>query len=198
MMKQSLTTPPVFVVSSPRVFFCQGRIEESKACWESPPDKTMKNSLEHLLISSVLVLCLLFTLTKGNSHAQNSIIQLSKLFSNLQDIHDAKQTQEENTKDQVRSDTRKQRGEIGLILALGAPVHVESLQHNDKDTQTDTDKRAWDVDFEDDQQDVEKRQGAWDYDYGLGGGRFGKRFDYNFGGGRWGRDVDHVKQGQAK
>lgn len=158
----------------------------------------MKNSLEHLLISSVLVLCLLFTLTKGNSHAQNSIIQLSKLFSNLQDIHDAKQTQEENTKDQVRSDTRKERSEIGLILALGAPVHVESLQHNDKDTQTDTDKSAWDVDFEDDQQDVEKRQGAWDYDYGLGGGRFGKRFDYNFGGGRWGRDVDHVKQGQAK
>lgn len=39
MTKQSLTTPPVFVVSSPRVF-CQGQIEESKACWESPPGKT--------------------------------------------------------------------------------------------------------------------------------------------------------------
>ncbi|KAK3775702.1 hypothetical protein RRG08_050537 [Elysia crispata] len=39
-----------------------------------------------------------------------------------------------------------------------------------------------------------KRQGAWSYDYGLGGGRFGKRNfdDYGMGGGRWGRDVDHV------
>ncbi|GFR99754.1 betsin [Elysia marginata] len=39
-----------------------------------------------------------------------------------------------------------------------------------------------------------KRQGAWSYDYGLGGGRFGKRSygDYGIGGGRYGRDVDHV------
>ncbi|KAL3854476.1 hypothetical protein ACJMK2_013742 [Sinanodonta woodiana] len=41
---------------------------------------------------------------------------------------------------------------------------------------------------------VEKRQGAWDFDYGLGGGRFGKRgsAEYSLGGGRFGRDVDHV------
>ncbi|PVD37694.1 hypothetical protein C0Q70_00294 [Pomacea canaliculata] len=41
---------------------------------------------------------------------------------------------------------------------------------------------------------VSKRQGAWTYDYGLGGGRFGKRYygDYGIGGGRFGRDVDHV------
>lgn len=40
----------------------------------------------------------------------------------------------------------------------------------------------------------DKRQGAWSYDYGLGGGRFGKRYygDYGIGGGRFGRDVDHV------
>lgn len=44
---------------------------------------------------------------------------------------------------------------------------------------------------------MEKRQGSWDYDYGLGGGRFGKRngfMDYSLGGGRFGRDVDHVVQ----
>lgn len=43
---------------------------------------------------------------------------------------------------------------------------------------------------------VEKRQGSWDYDYGLGGGRFGKRAfgDYSLGGGRFGRDVGHVQQ----
>lgn len=43
--------------------------------------------------------------------------------------------------------------------------------------------------------DVKKRQGSWDYDYGLGGGRFGKRgywADYSLGGGRFGRDTDHV------
>lgn len=43
--------------------------------------------------------------------------------------------------------------------------------------------------------DINKRQGSWDYDYGLGGGRFGKRsmlMDYSFGGGRFGRDVNHV------
>ncbi|XP_046560006.1 uncharacterized protein LOC124269021 [Haliotis rubra] len=42
--------------------------------------------------------------------------------------------------------------------------------------------------------DMRKRQGAWSYDYGLGGGRFGKRNygEYGFGGGRFGRDVDHV------
>ncbi|CAL1547016.1 unnamed protein product [Lymnaea stagnalis] len=41
---------------------------------------------------------------------------------------------------------------------------------------------------------VNKRQGGWSYDYGLGGGRFGKRNygDYGIGGGRFGRDVDHV------
>nr|BBD49873.1 cholecystokinin/sulfakinin-1 [Ambigolimax valentianus] len=41
---------------------------------------------------------------------------------------------------------------------------------------------------------LNKRQGAWSYDYGLGGGRFGKRNygDYGIGGGRFGRDVDHV------
>ena len=43
-------------------------------------------------------------------------------------------------------------------------------------------------------QDFYKRQGAWSYDYGLGGGRFGKRNygDYGIGGGRFGRSVDHV------
>ncbi|XP_041374016.1 uncharacterized protein LOC121387074 [Gigantopelta aegis] len=47
---------------------------------------------------------------------------------------------------------------------------------------------------EDDATDMRKRQGAWSYDYGLGGGRFGKRNygDYGIGGGRFGRDVDHV------
>nr|BBD49874.1 cholecystokinin/sulfakinin 2 [Ambigolimax valentianus] len=41
---------------------------------------------------------------------------------------------------------------------------------------------------------VMKREGGWSYDYGLGGGRFGKRNygDYGIGGGRFGRDVDHV------
>lgn len=44
-----------------------------------------------------------------------------------------------------------------------------------------------------------KRQGAWSYDYGLGGGRFGKRSygDYGIGGGRFGRDVDHVDTNDA-
>ena len=44
---------------------------------------------------------------------------------------------------------------------------------------------------------LDKRQGSWDYDYGLGGGRFGKRngfMDYALGGGRFGRDVDHVRE----
>ncbi|XP_005096263.1 uncharacterized protein LOC101857558 [Aplysia californica] len=46
---------------------------------------------------------------------------------------------------------------------------------------------------------VNKRQGAWSYDYGLGGGRFGKRSygDYGIGGGRFGRDVDHVDLSDA-
>ncbi|XP_060564125.1 uncharacterized protein LOC132723424 isoform X2 [Ruditapes philippinarum] len=47
--------------------------------------------------------------------------------------------------------------------------------------------------------DVNKRQGSWDYDYGLGGGRFGKRGfgDYSLGGGRFGRDVGHVQELEA-
>ena len=48
---------------------------------------------------------------------------------------------------------------------------------------------------------VDKRQGSWDYDYGLGGGRFGKRdgfMDYSLGGGRFGRDVDHALQMEAE
>lgn len=53
-----------------------------------------------------------------------------------------------------------------------------------------------------------KRQGSWDLDYGLGGGRFGKRagklpprvrrpadyFSLGGMGGRFGRDVDHVNE----
>jgi len=44
-----------------------------------------------------------------------------------------------------------------------------------------------------------KRQGAWSYDYGLGGGRFGKRNygDYGIGGGRFGRSLDHVDTGDV-
>lgn len=47
---------------------------------------------------------------------------------------------------------------------------------------------------DDDESIVNKRQGSWSLDYGLGGGRFGKRgyADYGLGGGRYGRDVDHV------
>ena len=86
-----------------------------------------------MVISLVLGLCLLFTLTSGNTQSDNSLLQLSKLFSNLQEIHDTKQTQLENAKDQTRSDTRKGRGEIGLILALGAPVHAGALENNKKD-----------------------------------------------------------------
>ncbi|XP_048778390.2 uncharacterized protein LOC125682051 [Ostrea edulis] len=156
----------------------------------------MKNSLEHLLASSVLVLCLSCAFTNGISQTQNSIVQLSKLFSKLHDIQDTKQSQAESSKDQIRSDTRKQRGEIGVILALGAPVNMETLGEEKvlEDKQTDLSNRGWDIDFDDAEQEVEKRQGAWDYDYGLGGGRFGKRFDYSFGGGRFGRDINHVKQ----
>lgn len=46
---------------------------------------------------------------------------------------------------------------------------------------------------------VSKRQGSWDYDYGLGGGRFGKRAfgDYSLGGGRFGRDVGHAQDLEA-
>lgn len=44
---------------------------------------------------------------------------------------------------------------------------------------------------------LNKRGHGWSYDYGLGGGRFGKRNygDYGIGGGRFGRDVDHVDVG---
>ncbi|XP_052823036.1 uncharacterized protein LOC128247586 isoform X2 [Octopus bimaculoides] len=47
--------------------------------------------------------------------------------------------------------------------------------------------------------DGNKRRGAWYYDYGLGGGRFGKRDydEYGLGGGRFGRDVDHVDMSDA-
>ncbi|XP_062577693.1 uncharacterized protein LOC134239540 [Saccostrea cucullata] len=159
----------------------------------------MKNSLEHLLIFSVFILFLSFTFANESSQTENSISQLSKLFSNLQEIHGTKHNQEENTRDRLRSDTRKQRSEIGLILALGTPVNMESMVDSDKvleeDKHTDDlDKSDWDIDFDDEEQEVNKRQGAWDYEYGLGGGRFGKRFDYSFGGGRWGRDTDHVQQ----
>ncbi|XP_045178504.1 uncharacterized protein LOC123538455 [Mercenaria mercenaria] len=48
--------------------------------------------------------------------------------------------------------------------------------------------------------DVNKRQGSWDYDYGLGGGRFGKRAfgDYSLGGGRFGRDVSRAQGMEAE
>lgn len=52
-------------------------------------------------------------------------------------------------------------------------------------------KRNWNIEMK----SAEKRQG-WDFDYGLGGGRFGKRGlhyrDYPLGGGRFGRDLDHI------
>ena len=46
--------------------------------------------------------------------------------------------------------------------------------------------------------DMKKRQGAWDMDYGWGGGRFGKRadmLDYGWGGGRFGKRADMLDYG---
>jgi len=45
---------------------------------------------------------------------------------------------------------------------------------------------------------LDKRQGAWDMDYGWGGGRFGKRadmLDYGWGGGRFGKRAEMLDYG---
>jgi len=68
-----------------------------------------------------------------------------------------------------------------------------SLLDSDDDDDTDPDPITKDVLSR--RSGFAKRQGDWSYDYGLGGGRFGKRAnygDYGIGGGRFGRDVDHV------
>lgn len=47
-------------------------------------------------------------------------------------------------------------------------------------------------------EEMKKRQGAWDMDYGWGGGRFGKRadmLDYGWGGGRFGKRADMLDYG---
>ncbi|CAE1298268.1 unnamed protein product [Acanthosepion pharaonis] len=82
------------------------------------------------------------------------------------------------------------------VLTASARHFISSAFHKKRSGLSAQKKRDLDLAGRDD--DASKRRGAWYYDYGLGGGRFGKRKDYGYtddygiGGGRFGRDVDHV------
>lgn len=91
----------------------------------------------------------------------------------------------------IESDSVK--GEIYILAKLLGPIR--QLTNRLEDIEAIIERAATDHEFA---MEVAKRQGgAWDMDYGWGGGRFGKR-DSNkrydaFGlGGRFGRSVDHV------
>ena len=86
------------------------------------------------------------------------------------------------------------KGEIVFLAKILGPLR--QLPNKLEDIEAIIERAATDKDFV---MEVAKRQGgAWDMDYGWGGGRFGKRdsdkrYD-SFGlGGRFGRSVDHVE-----
>lgn len=126
--------------------------------------------------------------TRFNDIQNDELTRLSKLIAKMSRLRETKNdntfTQNGN---QVKPDSQ-QRENYGLLLSLNEPIKIEEFPNKnflktDKSVSEKSNSAA-----------VEKRQGVWDYDYGLGGGRFGKRGfgDYALGGGRFGRDVDHV------
>lgn len=120
--------------------------------------------------------------TGFNNIQNDEITRLSKLIAKINRL---RETKNDNTFTQngnpVKPNTQ-QRENYGLLLSLNEPIKIEEFPNKNLDSEKSN------------LEEVEKRQGVWDYDYGLGGGRFGKRrsSDYALGGGRFGRDVDHV------
>ena len=136
----------------------------------------MKNCTECLLLSILsLVLCVTLTTSLPVSDTQRDMERITKIYNSLKLLQQKRNTYKSQKSDSNTYDNRGNSDDIGLFLAFGEPLRVS------------TDNR-------DEGQELQKRQGVWDFDYGLGGGRFGKRGfgDYSLGGGRFGRDVDHV------
>lgn len=94
-------------------------------------------------------------------------------------------------KQQLSNALRERGGDeaTNRVLTANARHFLTSALHKKR-----TGQKRRDMDLSGTDDDASKRRGAWYYDYGLGGGRFGKRYydDYGLGGGRFGRDVDHV------
>ncbi len=80
--------------------------------------------------------------------------------------------------------------ELVFLAKILAPLKELAMEAEDLEALVERAAKDQDFAFE-----LAKRQGAWDMDYGYGGGRFGKRqsqkrYD-SFGiGGRFGRSVD--------
>lgn len=106
---------------------------------------------------------------------------LGKFAEILENIRNFKLKEDLNHVQPLQPPSEKRVNEnshYGLFLPLDNAINVRNIPK----------------DFPDDTENVEKRQGDWDFDYGLGGGRWGKRGDTFYGTSkiRFGRNVDHV------
>ncbi|RUS81470.1 hypothetical protein EGW08_010768 [Elysia chlorotica] len=176
-----------------------------------------------LVIASVCVCSCTCASLQTDSRRQEDIQHLVSLLGKLKNIERVRQQQHHRSHHHSKQQQQQLQVLPGLDLSSGSPSSSEFLPSEankpDLDSRDVTNTLLLGSDGDDLDLDLteagaaeglleggsnsagsvsavgkSKRQGAWSYDYGLGGGRFGKRNygDYGYGGGRFGRDVDHV------
>nr|AXN93480.1 cholecystokinin [Mizuhopecten yessoensis] len=151
-----------------------------------------KDSLLALALVLALSACVTYCMPTRllSDRSAKHVSRLTDILTDLrtlQDKHAAYSDQLNSDLLHKRSDDRKERESFDLLIQLNDPVKIQEVPKikGDESLLVPDDVISG----------IDKRQGRWDLDYGLGGGRFGKREydDYRLGGGRFGRDLNHVR-----
>lgn len=125
-----------------------------------------------------------------NSLPTRHVARLKDILTDLRTLQDRNAVFSDERDSELlkkRHDGGKDMDSFDLLIQLNDPVKIQEVPALKAENSLS--------DSDDVISGMDKRQGRWDLDYGLGGGRFGKRGydDYVLGGGRFGRDVDHVR-----
>ena len=104
--------------------------------------------------------------------------KFAEIIENIRNIDSKQDFQPSRTLDKSYQRQDDEKSHYGLFLSLGDSIQLNDITNDNPE----------------DIPNVEKRQGDWDFDYGLGGGRWGKRSYSSYGLSKYriGRDVDHV------
>lgn len=151
---------------------------------------TMKNyNNEGIALFGVFVCVLIYSTVALPVSRQDKLTQLNNILNGLETIG-SEYHSDQNENSFQKHENRKKENNYDLLIELKEPVKIKAIPDLISESALNNG---------DDTSGVNKRQGKWDRDYGLGGGRWGKRgrgFEYEFGGGRFGRDLDHVDPSQ--
>ena len=160
--------------------------------------KTFRDQITCSVVLTIIGACAMAFPTSFNRNEQNGDLEalLQEIRKELH-MHETSEDFTKFTNNQLENTDKNHAPSFGTLKEFDSSNAVDSNDIFNKDS---------------DRFSAAKRQGAWDYDYGLGGGRFGKRagrfsqrvrrpvdyFSYGGLGGRFGRDTEHVSQLDAE